>query len=57
MDVSNNLLIIKDNYKRNRKSNAIKLPPELNDLLFLNMLSTIKNVIIKIKCYLENFSN
>tara|TARA_B110000977_G_C10914701_1_gene430680 strand:- start:11 stop:523 length:513 start_codon:yes stop_codon:yes gene_type:complete len=32
MDIShNNLLIVKDNSKRVRKSNAVKLPPEINE--------------------------
>ena len=29
--VENNLLIVKDNSKRVRKSNAVKLPPEINE--------------------------
>ncbi len=34
MDISkNNLLIIKDDSKRSRKSNAIKLPPEINETM------------------------
>tara|TARA_B110000259_G_scaffold136481_1_gene153686 strand:- start:1285 stop:1806 length:522 start_codon:yes stop_codon:yes gene_type:complete len=45
MDLSNNLLIVKDNSKRNRKSNAIKLPDGITE----NMIP--KYVVYYKECY------
>ena len=55
MDLSNNLLIIKDNYKRNRKSNAIKLPPELNDSIIPKYVVYYKECYNKDKMLFREF--
>ena len=56
MDISkNNLLIIKDDSKRNRKSNAVKLPPEINECMIPKYVVYYKECYDKEKNLFGNF--
>ena len=56
MDISkNNLLIIKDDSKRNRKSNAVKLPPEINECMIPKYVVYYKECYNKEKMLFREF--
>ena len=46
MNDLSNIKISKEDFKRERKYNAIKLPENLNQNMLLNMLIITKNVIM-----------
>ena len=56
MDISkNNLLIIKDDSKRSRKSNAVKLPPEINESMIPKYVVYYKECYNKEKMLFREF--